>query len=240
MGTIGYQAVNVGERDVRYGYELLADRIGDSPLPFISANIVDRETQRPIFEPHVILEAASPDRSRKLRVGVIGAVRFNPVFVQPGPGGKEMVIVHPKDRVREELAAVVESGVDVVVLLAAMHQDDARRIAKENPGIDFVIGSYGGVFSTQRVEDGRSWILYSGNQGKRLGVTRVFMEPEDGSVLNQQTKLHLMTALYPADPEMLAWVNAVPVPRPTVPLPAGNPAAVTPALPSAPGAREGQ
>jgi 2',3'-cyclic-nucleotide 2'-phosphodiesterase (5'-nucleotidase family) len=232
MAAMGYQVVNVGERDVRYGYDLFHKRTGSSPLTFVSSNIVDRESQEPIFEPHVIVEAASPDRSRKIRVGVIGAVRFNPVFVQPGPDGKEMSIAHPKDRVRDELAKVKAKGVDVVVLLAAMHRDDARRLAQENPGIDFVVGSYGGVFTTQRDQEGETWILYSGNQGKRLGVTRVFMNPDSAGVLDQQTKLHLMTALYPADPEMLAFVEDVPVPRPDA-----NPLAVKPS--DEPGEGEG-
>jgi 2',3'-cyclic-nucleotide 2'-phosphodiesterase (5'-nucleotidase family) len=235
MSELGYHAVNIGERDVRYGYELLSNRTAGSDLRFISANIVDKQTQQPIFTPHAVVEIESPDGANSARVGVIGAARFNPVFLQPGPEGKEMVIVHPKQRVEQELAALRDKKVDLVVLLAAMHRDDARRLARDLIGIDFVVGAYGGVFTTERDQEGETWILYSGNQGKRIGETRVFLD-ENLRVTDQSTKIHLMTALYPSDPAMLKFVNAVPIP--TGPQPSGGKAVAGPASAGSPGGRE--
>jgi hypothetical protein len=215
MELMGYRVVNVGERDIREGYETFVERTAEtSSLRFVSSNLVDKQTQQPIFAPHLVTEAVSPDGSKKLRIGVVGAMRFNPVFLKPGPEGREMVIVHPTERVRQEVAALRDE-VDVIVLLAALHQNDARSIARDVEGIDFVVGSYGGLYTMREDRVGRTWMLYSGNQGKRLGSTRVYRNAE-GEVTDEVTKIHFLTAAYPADTEMLAYVRSVPRRTPQV------------------------
>ena len=75
--------------------------------------------------------------------------RYNPLFRKPGPDGVNLLIEHPLEPIRRGLAWMAEQKVDRVVLLAALHREDARRILQEISGIDFIVGSYGGVASTQ-------------------------------------------------------------------------------------------
>ena len=133
MERLGYQVVNVGERDIRMGYPDFVRRTEGSAFQFISSNIVDRRTKKPIFDPHAVVEVAAADGSRTVRVGVIGAVRFNPVFLKAGPDGGNIVITHPLEPVKRELAALKKKKVEVVVLLAALHKNDARSLAAELP-----------------------------------------------------------------------------------------------------------
>jgi hypothetical protein len=208
MERMGYQVVNVGERDVKSGYAAFAKRTAKSKLPFVSANIVRKADKSPIFKPHHVIEAQNVDGSASIRVGVIGIARFNPIFLKDGPDGSEMVIEHPLEAVRKQVAALEKKNVDLIVLLAAVHRDDASRVAREVPAIDFVIGSYGGFFNTFQDGPDLPWISYSGNQGKRLGETRVYIA--DGKITTQETKLHFMTQVYPGNEEMLKFVGTVP------------------------------
>jgi hypothetical protein len=207
MGRLGYQVVNVGERDIRAGYSPFARRVKGSKIRFISANIVDKGTQEPIFPPHAVVDAMSPDGRHRVRVGLIGVARFNPIFSQPGPDGTTMAIAHPLDAVRASVEALRREKVEIVILLAALHRDDARRLVGAVPGIDFVIGSYGGIFTAVADREGETWIVYSGNQGKRIGATRVYRGP-DGRITDQGTRLHFLTRVYPDDPEMLTFMEA--------------------------------
>jgi 2',3'-cyclic-nucleotide 2'-phosphodiesterase (5'-nucleotidase family) len=100
MHRLGYEVVNVGERDIRMGYEEFQRRIEAAPFHFISANIVRHDTLQPVFEPHVIVEASSADEASRVRVGVTGAVRFNPIFLKAGPDKSNLVIVQPLERVK--------------------------------------------------------------------------------------------------------------------------------------------
>ena len=210
MDRLGYSVVNVGERDLRQGYDALMDSVGERDFALVSANVVRNDTKEPIFKPYVVVDAAAPRGGATMRVGVIGVVRFNPIFRKPGPGGSELAIVHPVEPVKQAVAELRKQGVERIVLLAALHRDDAARIVEAAPEIEFVVGSYGGHFMTteDRVENS-AWLLYSGNQGKRFGETRVSIEPAGG--VSQRTRMHLLNEMYPADQTMLEYVNSVPV-----------------------------
>jgi 2',3'-cyclic-nucleotide 2'-phosphodiesterase (5'-nucleotidase family) len=209
METLGYSVVNVGERDLRQGYAALLENVGERNFALVSANVVRNDTKETVFEPFVIVDARAPEGEATERVGVIGVVRFNPIFRKPGPDGAELAIVHPVEPVKQAAAKLREQGVERIVLLAALHRDDAARIVGQVPEIDFVVGSYGGHFMTKedRVDDG-AWLFYSGNQGKRFGETRVYTEP--GGEVSQRTRMHLLSKMYPAEQAMLDYVNSVP------------------------------
>jgi hypothetical protein len=208
MSMLGYSAANVGEREVRAGYASFIDLASDADFPFLSANIVRSDTGKPVFLPHLVLEVPRGDGGRAVRLGLIGVARFNPIFRKPGPDGTQLEIVHPHEAVERELAALENKKVDFVILLAALHLDDARRIVGAYPGIDFVIGSYGGIVREEFDEESESWILYSGNQGKQINETRIFL----GEAEKRPEPLHFRHYLsdrYPTDPEMVEYVNNV-------------------------------
>ena len=73
-------------------------------------------------------------------------------------------------------------------------------------GIDFVLGSYGGFFTQVPDRQADTVLIYSGNQGKRVGVTRVYLGP-DRQVSNFQTKLHMLSDRYPGVSAMVDFVN---------------------------------
>lgn len=207
MSRIGYRVVNVGDRDLRMGYEEFAKWTEPARFPFVSANIVRRDTQQPVFDPFTIVELSSSDGGRPLRVGVVGVARFNPLFLKSGPDGSSLVIVKGEEVVGRYVSEL-RSKVDLVVLLAALHKEEAKRIVRSAPGIDFVVGSYGGMISAREEIEGSTRLLYAGNQGKRLGETRVYLD-DQGQVLSADTYMHYLTARYPSDQAMLDHVARV-------------------------------
>jgi len=223
MVDLGYAAVNVGERDVRQGWDEFVRRTEEVDLPFLSANLVRKDNQAPLMPAYQVVEARSADGKKTVKVGVVGVLRYNPVFLKPGPDGSQMAVSHPTERVQQAVDALEKEKPELIVLLGALHRDDARRIVREVAGIDVVVGSYGGLFTTEREQEGETWILYSGNQGKRIGSTRIDLA-EGGGVAEQVTKIHVMTDIYPADSEMLEFVYSVPVDPPA----AASSAAVAP------------
>jgi len=204
MNRLGFSAANVGERDLALGYDDFHRKTGAAKFPFVSSNIVDRDTREPVFKPFVILEADVPATKDKVRVGVLGVARFNPVFLKAGPDGSHMVILPPLEAVKRYLEEVRKSS-DVVVLMAAIHKDDAHIIAQETEGIDLILGTYGAIYSTQEEVEGDTVISYAGNQGRRIGETRVFLG-EDRSIQKTLSFMHELNARYPANPEMEQFV----------------------------------
>ena len=230
MERLGYRVVNVGERDIRMGYPEFARRTATSKLEFISANIVDRKSGEPIFPPHAVVEARSPDGKASVRVGVTGVMRYNPVFLKAGRDGGNMVIQHPLEAVKREVAALKKKKVDTIVLLAALHKNDAIALAQEVPGIEFVMGSYGGLVNPAEQQASGTTMMYVGNRGQRIGETRVFFgEGKQREIVSTKSTLHVLTRHYPPDHEMLQFVNALPREAPERAAPAAGSAAAAPA-----------
>jgi len=206
MGRIGYAAVNVGERELLMGYDAFMEKTAGASVPLVSTNVVRKDTKEPVFKPYVLIEAKRGGGRPAFQIGVLGVVRFNPLFLKSGPDNSSMVIASPKEMVRRYLPEVRRRA-NVVVLLAAIHQDDARLLARDVPGIDFILGAYGGFTSTGDSPEGTTTILYAGNQGKELGETRLFF---DGSTKARAVSyMHHLSARYPDDERMLDFTNVV-------------------------------
>ena len=205
MGRLGYAAVGVAERDLVLGYDDLAKKMSGAPFPLVSTNLVRRGTSEPVFKPYVIVEAKRGGGKPPVKVGVMSVVRFNPVFLKVGPAGSNVSIAQPAEMVRKYLDEVRKSA-DVVVLLAELSVYDAHQLARELPGIDFVFGAYGGTYSSQEEIEGSTRIVFTGNQGKRVGETRAFLD-EKNRVVSQESYLYFLTGRYPDDPETLQWTQ---------------------------------
>ena len=131
------------------------------------------------------------------------------MFLKPGPEGN-IVIGPPLDGVKAAMADLSKEQVDVVVLLAGMNKTDSKSIAGQVPGIDFVLGSYGGMVTAAEETVGNATILYCGNRGQRIGETRVFFTDDTKQELKSRTNtLHVLTRHYPPDHGMLEFVNSI-------------------------------
>src|SRR5262245_42942605 len=97
MVRLGYQAANVGERDISEGYDAFREKVKGLPLKLVSANVVRQDTKQPVFDPYTIVTLKGKGGRPEVRVGLIGVARFNPVFQKAGPVGANLAIVPPKE-----------------------------------------------------------------------------------------------------------------------------------------------
>jgi len=67
---IGCDALNVGEYDLAAGYEFLKSLEKNSTIPFISANLREKESSDLAFKPFVII------KRNKLKIGIIGVTDY--------------------------------------------------------------------------------------------------------------------------------------------------------------------
>jgi len=208
MEKLGYEVVNVGERDIRMGYDDFRRRTEDAPFRFVSANIVDKETKKPVFEPRAVVELEQEGVERKVRVGVTGVARYNPAFLKRGPEGSSMIIAHHVEAVRAQVKALEDEGVDFVVVLVALPMTDAKRIAEEVPGIDYVFGAYGGMYKQEDI--GPTSVVYCGNRGQRIAEARVVVKGESEAVVDHDTiRMHFLTREYPDSNEMVRFLESL-------------------------------
>ena len=231
MKKLGYKAVNVGERDLNFGYEDFMKRTEGLGLTFLSTNIVKQGTKEPIFPPYTVVEVKGTS-GKKVRIGVLGVDRYSPVWQKAGPAGTNLGMAAPADMIATYLPEVRAKS-DVVVLLASISKEDAHDLAKRFPSLDLVLGAYAGIFSTIEESEGRVRICYTGNQGKRIGESRITFDEKRG-VADVISYVHFLTVRYPEDKAMQDTIAPViaktaPAAEPKKPEAAQKPAAAPPA-----------
>jgi 2',3'-cyclic-nucleotide 2'-phosphodiesterase (5'-nucleotidase family) len=199
MKTLGYKAINVGERDLTLGYDDFMTRTKGLGLNFVSTNIVKQGTKDPIFAPWTIVNVKGTS-GKPVAIGVLGVDRYTPVWQKAGPEGTNLGMAPPADMIAKYLPELRAKS-DIVVLLAALSKEDARNLAKRFTDIDLVLGSYGGTYSTVEESEGRVGIYYTGNQGKRIGESRITLNASR-RVGDVTTYMHFMTLNYPEDKAM--------------------------------------
>lgn len=132
---MGYDVVNVGEKDLMMGLKFLFDVSQKAKFPFISANLVDKKTGKAIFKPYVIKEMGG------LRIGIFGLLddAFNSALQEREPG---LSILEPFLTSRA-LTRGLRENCDLIVLLSQLGESKDRKLARENSQIDLILGGGG-------------------------------------------------------------------------------------------------
>ncbi|MCE5278432.1 MAG: multiheme c-type cytochrome [Planctomycetaceae bacterium] len=158
MGAAGYRAANLGAREASLAVDDLRRVAAASPVPLISANVVDAATGSPVAPTHVSFEVSN------LRVSVVGVVQNDP-RAAPGAG---LAIADPS-RSLESLLPGLAARSDVLVLLAACDIETMRALASAHPQIDVILG--GRVTAASRTIErvGACRLAYQADHGQLLG-----------------------------------------------------------------------
>ena len=132
---MGYDAVNVGEKDLTMGLKFLSEASQKAKFPFISANLVDKKTGKCVFKPYVIKEISG------LRIGIVGLMddQFNPTLQEKDPG---LNINEPLSALKAAMKGL-EEYCDFIVILSQLGESRDKKLARDNRGIDLILGGGG-------------------------------------------------------------------------------------------------
>lgn len=116
-----------------------------------------------------------------VRVGIVGVSDHRPASGEPSP--EAPATSDPVAAARREVAAMRAQGAQVVVVLASLPRRQARVIAGDIPGVDFVIAARNESTTTPLPERlGSAYLVTASNQGKGLGVIDLFLRGDGAFV----------------------------------------------------------
>jgi hypothetical protein len=132
---MGYDVVNVGEKDLTMGLKFLSEVSQKAKFPFISANLVDKKTGKLVFKPYVIKEIG------ELRIGIVGLLddQFNLTLQEKDPG---LNIIEPFSALKATIKGLGEYC-DFIVILSQLGESKNKKLARENRDIDLILGGGG-------------------------------------------------------------------------------------------------
>jgi len=197
MDLCGYDAMNLGEEEFRFGETYLAERLAETSFTVTSANVVAQSDGLHYATPYFTTTVAD------ISVGVIG-VLFEDVKEEVENASSIDGVAVTIDPVASSLAAAeAEIGqVDLLVVMAHMDTSKARDLAAQLPEVDVMVVSHGSV--APNVEETIGGLLVStGYDGKWIGHLGLMLDAE-GKVSDYTWDPVPLDASWPDDPTLVA------------------------------------
>jgi hypothetical protein len=162
---IGYEAVGVAGSDLTGGLDFLKTQASRSKFAWLSANLVEPASGRPLFTPFI---------SRKLgatRVAIIGITSDQLQGLELPAGA---ATIKPWAAVLAPLVAELTRSHDFLLLLTDLSPTECGNVARQFPAINLIINAGADVYNLSPRTLGPTTLLAAtGRQGKYVGALEV-------------------------------------------------------------------
>ncbi len=193
QGRLGYAALNLGAREASLSAESLRTLAKDSPVPLISANVLDAATGNPVVEPWRVVETGG------LRVGLIGVVRSSKTDTH------ESVHIEDAFEALRRVIPTAKEKSDVLVCMAFTDETGLQEIARAFYELPIILGGDVSQPSQSLERVNQSWILATTNESRALGEIHTSWNPRTKSLGPVAGEITLMRDSIPEDPVIAAF-----------------------------------
>jgi len=173
FNLMGYDAVGVGEDDLTLGKEFLMEISKRANFPFLSSNLFDAETKKPIFQPYLIQERNG------LRIGIFSLISPECFSGPADPRMKGLMIQNPME-VGREMIKELQTKADLIVLLSHLGYAKDVEFAQVNPGVRLIFGGHTGTHLLYAPVINNTAIFQTASKGMyaaRVDLTLYHSEP---------------------------------------------------------------
>ena len=191
LNQMGYDALNLGERELFGGMDLVTRMKDMADFPLISSNVSSND---PLWKPYVIKEI---DHVRVAILGILSP-RFNL--------NNSAVSVEQPQVSLKGLMAHLNDKADIFVLLSHMGLKGTLDLIKEVPGVDIaIIGHMIKPLEGKRV--GKTLVISPGNKGERVGVIHVAWDTQKKKIVKMDHNIYPLGDDIESDNDILELVR---------------------------------
>ena len=196
LNASGLDIATVGNHEFDFGVDTLLTRMREATFQWVSSNVIDRQTGRPIggAAPYLIR------REGPVTVGIIGLC-LKSEGIPPSVTAR-VDIEDPATAVARTLPLLRRDGANVIVLLTHLEMVDDRALADRFPDVDVIVGGHEHFPITTVV--GRTLISKTGMDARN--VARIDLDVRPGHPVDRYFELMPVTAAIAEDPAAAAVV----------------------------------
>lgn len=156
---MGYSALNMGGAEAAIPAATLRKLASASPVPLVSASIVDADTREGFLEPYRIVNVGSR------RIGILGLVSPGSV---PTPG-EGLGILSLNEAVDRHLPKLREST-DAIIVLAFAKETELRQLARDYFEFSVILGGDVSGPTQEIIRENDSIVLFTTNEARTVGT----------------------------------------------------------------------
>lgn len=201
MNKLGYDAMNIGVRDLNLGLKGLRRLALNTNFSLLSSNLqVIPFEEKNLFQRYLIYDV------KGIKIGVFGLITENAVFYVWKKNQKNLKFL-PDVKVAEKMVKTLsERGVDVVILLSGLGFRRDTMLVRMVKGIDIVIGSFDGFGLREAYEDpiNHTIVVRTYNSLSEVGLLSLFIDKAYKTIAGYDySRITLFTDRYFPSPEIL-------------------------------------
>jgi 5'-nucleotidase/UDP-sugar diphosphatase len=210
MNRMGYDALTIGEGELRMGSEDLLSVMPQADFPFLSANLTRGEGGPLLLEPYTLLSFDGH------KVAVIGVTSPQATDIHQLDEG-EVGVLDPVESVRQQVASV-RNRADVIIVLSYLGLEMDQTLAQQVRGIDLIVGGLSGQNLIEPIQNETTGtvIVQTGKRGEWLGVVDLSLD-RGGNVVRYEGRNRVLSEDVTEDAEFTAWLRSAqstPTPSP--------------------------
>ncbi len=192
-----YVVLNAGHREAGLSAEALRTVAAASPMPLVSANLLDRATGKPVLPGWTVI------REGGRRIAFVGVVDPRGLADTLGEG---LAVEDMATCLGRILPAVMREA-DVLVLLAFTDEASLTALSAQFYEFSLILGGKVSQPAQALQKQGQSYIYYTANEAKSFGALELVL-PKAGPPFVGQHAITLLDKRYMEHDEILALVMA--------------------------------
>jgi 5'-nucleotidase / UDP-sugar diphosphatase len=138
LNLMGYEAMGIGDDDLTLGKEFLVELSKKAKFPFLSSNLVEAESGKPLFQSYLIKEVNG------LKIGIFSLLSPDAFSGSLDPRIKGLTLQNPIETA-QRIVRELKPNVDLIILLSHLSYPKDIEMAQTVTGIQIIVGSHTGV-----------------------------------------------------------------------------------------------
>ncbi len=188
LNLMGYDAFGIGDDDLALGKEFLLEMSRKANFPFLSSNVIDEATDKPLFESHLIKEIGG------LRIGIFSLLAPD-AFPNPYDPRRKGLLLRSPTETAQTMVKELRGKADLIILLSHLGYPKDVELAQTVPGIHLIVGGHSGVNLPNPPVINKSLILQMAPKGLYGGRLHLSLHSDGMNFFNSTEKRALESSL---------------------------------------------
>lgn len=171
----GLDAQTLGDRDLALGRAALVRLKERARYPFVTTNLVDVKSSKPLFSEYVLIDVTRADKTVKLAVFGLMSERTAPTLREEG-----LAVAPPLEALRAAIAKAKGEGGEVFIVLSQLSKKDEAEIGTALPEVQLFLGGDFASMADGGEAAGKAISFGGGQKGKYVALLELTLEDPAG------------------------------------------------------------
>ncbi len=138
FALMGYHAIGIGDDDLSLGKTFLLKLSKVSNVPFLSSNLIEEDSGKPLFQHHIMKEVNG------LKIGIFSLLSPDVFSGLSDPRKKGLIFQDPIETAQKMVRELAPQS-DLMILLSHLGYPKDVELAQKISGIHIIVGGHSGV-----------------------------------------------------------------------------------------------